>query len=430
MKKNLTSKKYPSGACLMLEQDKNATYASFAFKVNAGAMNETPEQFGVAHFLEHMFFKSTTNRSTQQIAQTLEGYGARINAYTSEEDTTFVFKCLNEYLEKCIEVYADMLKNPLLDPDELEKERQVVLEEIDMYEDSARSVACDASATVLMSQVLPNAHFITGSKADVKGLTRQNLVDFKTKHYVGSNITISVYANLNFDQTEKIITKYFGEFLTQTSKPNQKPQTLPLTPQKKVQAITKDAEQVNLYIRFFQPSYQKDEYIFAVFNHIFGRGTSSRLWSLIREENGFAYTVAAYNSSSRLCGMETIYMGVNPQNLKAAIQMVNKILLDMATKPVLQEELSRAKIRIKSSLAFNADDKLDVVEHNARDYLAYGAVRSPDEIAAAVDAVTAQDVLAFAQKFYQNTTASVVATGKNVDENILKIALERQNLSN
>lgn len=418
----------PSGARVVVEKDENAPYVAFSFNVFKGASAETPENFGVAHFLEHMMFKSSKNYQTLEISEKMESLGGEMNAYTSNDVTCYTFRCLPEKFEECAEVFGDMLSNPLFLEEEFEQERKVICEEIDMIEDNPNRFAFMHMCIALMSNFVPFAHDIAGKKTDVQKLTPTHLREFMEKHYSGDNITFSVVGNLDLVDVTKVLRQHFGKYyggkgLVPAKLSNARP-----IPQKQIVALPRDINQVKLHIGFSAPSVRDEEaYVACVFNRIFGSGCSSRLYVEIREIRGLAYSISSGYADGHQFGYINVQAGVSPKNLETAKNAIFGILNDIAEDGVTDKELAKAKIKYKSARAFYKDNKEYICEDNAEDLYIHGRVIPDEEINAKIDAISKEDIQRFAKKLLRARIA-ICACGPNVKEEQLQITRRNPDL--
>ena len=421
MKDNVKIKTYQSGARLITETVKNSPYLVFGVYITVGANNELPEEKGVAHFLEHMMFKSNKNYATKEISEKMESLGARINAWTSESTTYYHFKCLNECFEECAEVYSSMLQSPLFLEDEFNQEKKVILEEIAADQDSPSYSAFLATHIAFMSNFVPNAHSVAAKAEDVKAITPQNLRDFMDKHYVGKNIIFSVIGNIEPEQSEQIIEKYFSELINKQPKQIETLNNMPLAPQENIVSIEKDTKQVKLCIYFkTEDLLSPKRYALRVLNKILGGGMSSRLFVEVRINRGLAYSIHSGIGLIGQLGYMAISAGIAPENLEEALNSIKNVLKDLAEKEVSEEELKKAKVQINSAFAFSTENKALIAEDNAATLRYYETSITDEEVLAKINAVTVEEIKAVAKQIYSEPIIVIGACGQNIDKEILK----------
>ena len=421
MKKNVKIKTYESGARVITETDKTAPYLVFAMFVHTGSNHEMPEEFGVAHFLEHMMFKSCKDYTTQEISEKLESLGARINAWTSEETTCYYFKCLPECFEDCAKIYSNMLQFPLFLEDEFNHEKNVILEEIASDEDSPQYSTFLSTYVAFLSNFVPNAHNVAAKAENVKRLTSQNLRNFMDKHYVGKNLIFSVIGNIESGKSEEIIEKYFQQIINKKSCQEVPSQPMPLVVQSNVVNLEKDTKQVKLYIFIKTANLESPKRdAVRVLNRILGGGMSSRLFSEIRTKRGLAYSIHSSVGLIGNLGNMSISAGIAPDNLSQALMAIKTVLKDLAENGVTEDELSKAKVQIQSAYAFSVENRAVIMEGNASDLRYYGDVFSDEHVLAKINAVTAEDVQEAAKQIYFEPITVIGVSGQNLDKEILE----------
>ena len=410
----------PSGARVVLEKDENAPYVAFSFNVFKGAGAETPENFGVAHFLEHMMFKSSQKYNVLEIGEKMESLGAEMNASTSSDITEYHFRCLPESFAGCAEIFGDMLSNPLFLEEEFNSEKNVILEEINASQDNPSRVAFLGTHVAMMSNFVPHAHAVLGEKEDVQKLTPNHLREYMNKHYLGSNITFSVVGNLELLDVTKVLRQHFGKYFGGKGLLETKEKFVSPIPQKQVVAIPRDIQQVKLYIGFAGPDAKEEErFVAQIFDRVFGHGFSSRLYVNIRESKGLAYTISSFYYSMHKFGYILVGAGISPKNLETAKKEIFKTLNDMAQNGITEEEFNRAKMTFKSQKAFDKDEREEVCQKNAEEDYLYGHVLTDEEVTAKIDAITKEDIQKFAQKLLRSRI-TISACGPNIKEEELE----------
>ena len=421
MKDNVKIKTYESGARVITETDKKSPYLAFAVYVLAGSTNEEIGEYGVAHFLEHMMFKSSKNYKTEEISEKLESLGARINAWTSRTTTCYHFRCLNECFEKCAEIYGDMLQNPLFLQEEFDKEKNVILQEIAAGEDDAEHLIYLKTINAFNSHFCHNPHNVAATVDDVKILTTENLRNFMNKYYVGKNVIFSVVGNIEASEAEKIIEKHFATFLNKTAEEDEEERDKDINPESNIVNIEKDTKQAKLYILTKTiDMYNEGRFALKVFNRIFGGGMSSRLSVKVREENGLAYSIYSFYTLQRSEGCFGIYAGVAPENLEKALSEIKAVLKNVAENGVSDEELEKAKMQILSSYAFSLENKALIAEDNADQLKNRGFIVSDQEILDKYKAVTKQQVQNIAKQIFEESIKVIGVAGHNIDSKILE----------
>lgn len=408
------TKIYDNGLRLIFEKNQKSV-VSVSIMFNVGSQNETKTQEGFSHFIEHMIFKGTKTMNSVDIMDKLTFLGADFNAFTSKTVTKFVFKCLAENFEKCFEIYADMLINAEFEKGELDRERQVVIEEMKR---------CDDDPTeVMFKRVMENyfsglsyAHDELGNEEIIENVTRKELLDYKNKFYKAENCVISVVGNLDFDKLDKIIENNFSCHFEYKAKPNQLDfETYKINISKKYDIVKRDDNQVNACVLIKSvSSVDKDKYACSLYSSILGNSQNSRLFKIIREKLGLVYTICAYNDISCKSGELLIMFGTRPKNVKQAMIEIKKAITDFAENGASQEELDRAKNWKKSCLSYGMETNSDLAEINGTIFNVFGKIFDVNERCKQIESVTLDDVNAFAKRIANETTFNVVAVGKDI----------------
>ena len=288
--------------------------------VGNGSRYENKEVNGISHFIEHMLFKGTKNRSAAQIAHEIDSVGGQLDAFTSREYTCFYTKTLDSHIPIALEILSDMLYNPSLSPDDMSLERQVIKEEIRMYEDSPEDLVYDLSSYAAWGDT-PMGRTILGTYESLDSITPDIMRNYMNNHYTSANTIISVSGN--FDDTFfELLEKYFGTKKMLDTKPY-----LPDAPYISKNNIVKekDIEQVQL-VATFKGIDVMDESVYSllVFNNVFGSGMSSRLFQNIREQRGLVYSISAGHSAYINTGVFDISAGMSPESLGEVAHLISK----------------------------------------------------------------------------------------------------------
>lgn len=409
------SKTYKNGLRLVLEQkDTDVVSSNILFFV--GSENESKEEEGFSHFIEHMIFKSSENYSTEEINDKFTFYGADYNAYTSKTATRFIFKCLKENFEPCFEIYSDLLIRPKFDEEEMNKERNVVVEEMKKCEDDP--------VQVMYQRVMDNyfaglscAHDELGNEETIMSVSRETLLAYKNKFYQANNCIISVVGNIEFDELDRIVEKYFSSCFDYESKHyNLNKEKIQENIIKKYDTINRDDNQANVCIHIKSSScFDEDNIAGNLYVSILGSSQNSRLFKRIREDLGLVYTIYAFADAGARKGEILIIFGTRPKNIKQAMTEVKKVIKDLAENGVSEDELQRAKNWKKSCHAFAWESSSDIAEANGTSEHLYEKILSRAERLERVEKVTKKEVDEFAKKIANETVFNVVAVGKNLN---------------
>lgn len=408
------NKTFKNGLRVYLDQnEKDVVAISILFFV--GSQNEQKQEQGYSHFIEHLNFKSSQKFSTEEIMDKLTLYGADYNAYTTKSVTRYTFKCLKENFEKCFEIYADMLVDAKFDETEIDKERGVVVEEMQK--------CADDPVQVLYERVLKNyygehpfAHDELGTEEIITNVSREQLLEYKHRFYKPENCLISVAGNIDFDVLCEIVEKYFAShFDYEAEHYNVNFDRYNIELIKKYDIVERQDNQSNVcvHIKSVQ-SGDPNKCVADIYTSILGNSQNSRLFKLIREELGLVYTIYAFHDAGPNTGDIFILFGTRPKNVKKAIKEIKKVIVDMAENGVTDAELERALNWKKSCIAYSSETNADVAEINGTYAHLYGKMLSLDERAKQYDEITTEKVNEFAKRIANEEVFNVVAVGKNL----------------
>ena len=358
---------------------------SIGIWVDAGSRYELPEENGITHFIEHMLFKGTANRTAKQIAESFDRIGGEVNAFTSKEHTCYYAKVLDHHVDIALDILSDMFFNSTFAHDELEREKQVVLEEIYMSEDAPD----DDVHEKLWAVMYPNDALgrpILGTEETLMTFNEDMIRHYMAKHYGPENVVISVAGNITPELLVNI-EKLFGTY--KASEFTVKPVlTYPeFTPGEIVKV--RDTEQAHVAISF--PAINiKDRkmYSFVALNNIIGGNMSSRLFQEVREERGLAYSIYSYHTSYADVGSFTIYGSASKSNLSAMQHTIDATLLDLVAGGITEQELTDAKDQLKGSFVLGLEGSEAHMTRNGVNELIHGEHKSVDEVLERIDAIT------------------------------------------
>ena len=382
--------------------------ASFGVWVRAGSAFEEESNNGIAHMIEHMMFKGTKNRSAKQIADEMARIGGNMNAFTSKECTSYYTTTLSEHLPKAIRIIGDMLNNSLIDEKALKKEKGIIIEEIDMYEDSPEDLVHE----MLQQRIWkghPLGYLISGRKRIVRKVSREQILDFMGTYYVGENIVLSIAGNFDHNEILALLEEEFGNIKRGSNKDFSidKPSYHKVIVKKK-----KDIEQLHVNIAFMGISYLSEErYVLSVLNSILGGSVSSRLFQKIREEAGLTYSIYSYGSSYKDTGLFHIYAAMNPNQKDAVIKKINSIVEGLRKKGISLEELTMTKEQIKTELILGNEGARSRMNSNGKSMLNRGRLVSLNELLTGIDKVRMEDVKEFANRYLDLSASSLSLVG-------------------
>lgn len=414
----VTIKKLNCGTTVIMEKSERVQSAALGIWVRAGASDEWDEVSGVSHFIEHMMFKGTKNRTAKQIAEDVDKIGGVFNAFTGKEATCYYIKTLSSNICRGAEILLDMLTGSKFDQEEMDRERQVICEEIKMVKDTPDDDVYD-TISELVAGGNPLGRSILGTPESLAGIDRSRLVDYRDQMYARDSIVVAVAGN--FD--EEAIEAIFEDRLTslRDKKPKKEIQLKPY--QQSFNVKVRDIEQTHICLA--TPGIALDDpryYAFVLLNSIFGGSMSSRLFQNIREQKGLAYSVCSMNLFSSYWGFFSIYAGVSPEKAEEALDAIHYELDTLRESGVTEEELAMAKEQMKSSYIFGLESINSRMFSIGKNKLLLDRVYAEEEVLSSFDRVTREDIREVAEMIgdYSSYCGAAV-TGKDFDlERIVK----------
>ena len=381
--------------------------------INAGSRIEDEEISGVSHFIEHMLFKGTKNRTSKQIASEIDNLGGQINAFTSKECTCYYVKLLNSHIDIGIDVLSDMILNSKFDKEDLDKERSVIIEELKMYEDSPEDLAYDLLTENIYKDDALGMNII-GTEESLKRLNREKLLEYFNKYYVPNNSVISISGNFNYNEIiNKIEEKY----------KNWKKRDVDIDIKKAefkscFLSKNKDTEQVNLALSLEAVPLENDEevYALAVINTVLGGSISSRLFQKIREEKGLVYSIYSSQSLYRKCGELGIFASMSNDHLKEVYESIIEEIKTMKKHYLTDIEIKESKEQLKGSYILGLESTSSRMMSIGRSLLLNNKVESTDDILKSIDNVDSEIVKIVIDKIFNLDKLGVCIVGRNVEE--------------
>lgn len=397
----------PNGLKIICETIPHVHSVSIGIWVGTGSRYENRENNGISHFIEHMLFKGTSKRTNKQIAEEIDAVGGQLNAFTTKEYTCYYAKVLGERFHLGIDLLADMFNHSLFAPEEIEKEKQVVLEEIKSYEDSPDELVHDLFAGSIMKGH-PLGWPILGTPETIARIDRQTIMDYLLQHYTSGNTVFAAAGNVQIDQiiaeVEKSFLKPNGEFKPQLPK-------VPVFTQESV-LKTKDTEQVNLCVgtRGVNRAHL-DKYAVFVLDSILGGSVSSRLFQELREDRGLVYVTGSNHSAYRDTGIFTVYAGTSLKNYHEVVRLIKQEIERLYKEPVSDGELNRAKEQLKGNMLLSLESTSNRMSRIAKIELYQEQLLTPEESVAKLEAVAKEDVLRVAGEMFGNDELTITAIG-------------------
>ena len=363
----------------------------------AGSRYERAENRGIAHFAEHMFFKGTDRRPTARDLTTLiDGIGGEFNAFTSKEYTGYYVRCAGAQRDTALDVLLDMLRHSRFDPEEIDREKGVILEEMNMYQDTPRDHIGTVYETLMFGDN-PLGWETLGTKDTIRGATRDTFVDYVGEWYTPERMVIGV-AGMVGDDLTPMLEELLGDMSPNGSR-RPAPAQLDRSPGPRIAVHHKDADQAHLILGV--PSYpieHPDRYPLQMLSAVLGAGMSSRLFLEVRERRGLAYYVHGMNHSYTDAGSLLAQAGVDIKRIDEAIKVIVEQFARMASETVDAEELEKSRALIKGRFVLRTEAPQGLIMYGLNREVLEGHVLEPDELLAQIDAVTSEDVQRVAQE--------------------------------
>jgi len=389
--------KLPSGLNIVTFNMPYVNTVSINIIVKVGSRYESVSENGISHFLEHMAFKGTKNRSSLQIAKEFDNMGGCFNAYTSREQTVYYTKVLTEHFENALEILADILQNSLFTKEDIDKELGVILQEMAGVNDNPDDLVYEKFYALAYGDH-PLGRSILGTQKNLENFDSSSFRKYMDKHYSAENIYISIAGNLDHTKTEKLTSKFFAGFSSDKREDCEKAKYLG-----GYEFTSKKLEQTTIAIGFESFSYYDmiEFYHAQILSVIFGGGLSSRLFQKIREELGLAYAVGSFNSAYLDSGIFSLYASADHKNIALLLDNL-AIEIGEICKNITDEEIGNAQMQIKASI-YMAEEKSEYKsEEIGKNFSLFGKYFSLDEVMNIVMSTTKNDLLSVAHKIFSS----------------------------
>ena len=381
-------KKLNNGIRLIVKQMNGLMSVSMGILVHTGASVESDSEDGISHFIEHMMFKGTEKRTAFAISDEMDRIGAQMNAFTSKDITCYYAKSTTGHAEEAFEILSDLFLNSTFPEDEMSREKGVIIEEINMNDDTPDDLCLD-----LLSQAFYGekgyGRNILGSRKNVSGFTKSDVQKYMSKRYTPDNIVISMAGNIDVSLAEQLVEKYFA--CVPVAKTENSPVPVELTAKSLLRK--KEIEQIHIGLAF--PSVKRYDKLFdatQIMNSVLGGSMSSRLFQKVREELGLAYTVYSYLSPYSEAGSLVVYAGVNAENYLKSVEAVFDCIADIKKKNISNEEFTRGREQMLSSSVFAQESTSSQMLLYGKELIYSGKVYDFEERIKNINAVTLNDV--------------------------------------
>jgi predicted Zn-dependent peptidase len=389
--------KLPNGLRVITETMPSVRSVSIGCWVDTGTRDENLEhEHGASHFLEHLLFKGSETLSAREVTETLDAIGAESNAFTSKETTCYWTRLLDQDVATGFDILSEIIQRPAFRANEIDSERQVVIEEINMNDDDPSDVAFENFSTAAFLGH-PLEAPVLGTRDSIRGLTRDDIMGYWERRYGTSSLVIAAVGNLEHDDIVTMVEERFGEWDGGSVEHSFEE----MEPSARVELTRRDTEQAHILIG--GKGLRRDDerrFSYQVLNHIMGSGMSSRLFREVREERGLAYSVYAFRLAYADAGAWGVYVGTTPSQTDTALKVIRDELDKVMEEGVTEAELERAKGSMRGGLALSLEDSNSRMVRLGRDELAGMPHLSTDERLERLDAVTREDVQNVAREMY------------------------------
>ena len=374
--------------------------------INVGSRDESPAEQGVAHFIEHSIFKGTEHRRSYHILNRIDGVGGELNAFTTKEETCVYATSLTEHLDRCLELFADVLFHSVFPDKELAKEKDVVIEEINSYQDSPSELIFDEFEELIYGQH-PLAHNILGSKKNVRRFSPEFVREFMHRNYTTDRMVITVVANVEFKRLVNLCQRYFGPYQPQ---PTALQRTVKPVPQRFDKVVNRRTHQMHLLTGCPAPTiYDEDKVAFTLLNNIIGGpAMNSRLNVAIREHYGFCYSIESQYVPFSDAGLFYIYAGIDVDAYERVRDLIEREMRHFIDTPLSPLQLHAAQRQLIGQMAITADNSLNEMQSIGKACLNYGKVDTLEEMSADIMSVTADDLQSVASRYLASSNFSLL----------------------
>lgn len=397
----------PNGLTLLTEKIPHVKSASIGVWSKIGSRHEPDMLAGISHFLEHMFFKGTKRRSAEEIARAIDSVGGTLDAFTTRENTCFHAKVLSEHLPLAVDLLADLLLCSLMEETDLEKEKQVILQEIKMVEDSPDDLIHDLFARTLWPDH-PLGRPILGKMDSLARIGRGDLLSFIGDYYRPNHCIVAAAGNLEHEQVADLLSSSFAEWSGQglvlnTSSPQH---------QYSKWEDRRNLSQIHVCLGVDALPYaHEDRYALYLLNCLLGGGMSSRLFQEVRERRGLAYSIYSYQACFHDSGLFAIYAGTGPEHYREVLRLVEEALFRMVNEPLSSEELRRGKDQLKGNLLLGLESTDARMVRLAKMEIYFGQFFNLEEIIQGIEAITSERVKDLAGRLFGSTGYALTAIG-------------------
>ncbi len=384
----IQSTRLDSGLQVVTEAMPDSHSATLGFWVDAGSRDETMAEWGASHFLEHLLFKGTDTRSAKDIAESIEAVGGDMNAFTTKEYTAYYTRLLDEDVELGLDILCDIMDAPAFRGDEVDAERQVILEEINMHEDEPSDLVHEVFHEALYPDH-PLGREVLGERSTITAMTPEQIRTYFDTRYRPPKMVVAAAGNVDHDLVTAGVERRFG------GRPGDAPARIVpgLAPARRLRVVRRTTEQAHIIVGMRSITRDDDDrFALSVLNQIVGGGMSSRLFQEIREKRGLVYSVYSYRAAYLETGAFAIYAGTGPDRAVQVLDIIDTELDKLLQDGVTDRELAVAKGHLKGSLALGLEDSAGRMNRIGRSQLIHGDVMPFDDLVARTDAIGHDDI--------------------------------------
>ena len=390
----------------IIHQEAKSPVSHFGVLINTGSRDEEKDEQGIAHFIEHVIFKGTQSRKAFHILNRIENVGGELNAYTTKEETAVYSTFLSEYYQRSMELISDILINSTFPAKELEREKEVVIEEINSYKDNPSELIFDEFEEILFDGH-PIARNILGTPELLKSFNKNSILKFMDENYHTDQIVLSSVGNISMDRFIHLAEKYFGA-IPEKIRTKQRSNQYNYQPEKRI--VQKDTFQAHCIIGNLAPTiYSPKRMSMILLNNILGGPSmNSRLNMVLRERNGMAYNVESSYTGYFDTGEFTVYFGTDKENMDQALHLVNKEYRKMKEESLGILQLSRAKKQLIGQLAISTENREDLMLSLGKSYLFFNRVDSMEVIFDKIEKIGSSDIREMANELFEESQSSIL----------------------
>lgn len=415
--------KLDNGIQVVMEKIDYVNSVAIGIIIKNGSIHENINNNGVSHFIEHMLFKGTKNRNAKEIAESIDNVGGQLNAFTGKEQTCFYAKVLDQHLPIAIDVLGDMLSNSLFIEEEIQKEKGVIIEEINMYLDEPEDLVYEL-LNELMFKNTSLEYPILGNEHSVSTLNRENMLNYFYEKYNAEDIVISLAGKFDTKETMKLLNENFNNFKKEKSKlteelPNE------YIFKNNIKGIDKKIEQLNFCIGLEGTNSKSDDiHPTLVMNNIFGGSMSSRLFQSIREDKGLAYSVYSILSPMENTGIFSIYAGLKSSQLIQVVKLIKAEIEYIEKQLITKEELHMSKEQFKGNYILGTEGTFSRMFENGKSLSLLGKIESPDEVIKKIDRVNMEDIERVVKDIFNKEKVNIAYVGQIKDSSNIENQLK------